>query len=379
MTKWIQGPLSAIVGLAIVASACTAVPDMPPETVTTTAPSADSRASGSQAPGEITWEVETDPLPDGRDAADDPAIWVDPADPARSVIIGTNKKGQDGLVVYDLAGGELQAIGGAAMNNVDLRPRVIVDGREMILVVASTIEDRSLELFALDPGSRELSGAGASLETGLRASGLCLYQAADDVVHAFATGGNGDVQQWRITAGSDGLDGELVRELEFDSHLEGCVVDDVTATFYLSEETRGIWRMSADPAAADDRELLDTIGAAGRLEADLEGLAIAAYDGERRFLVASSQGDDRFVVYRLNGDAAPDVVGDFTIEAPDGADDVTHTDGIDLTLLAVGPAPFDRGMLVVQDDENEQPDGGEANQNFKVIPWAVVEDRLGMP
>ena len=137
MMKWIPGPMRALVGLAIVATACTAVPDVPPEVVTSSDASADPGPSGSQAPGEITWAVETDPLPDGRDAADDPAIWVDPADPARSVIIGTNKKGQDGLVVYDLAGGELQAIGGAAMNNVDLRPRVIVDGRETILVVAS--------------------------------------------------------------------------------------------------------------------------------------------------------------------------------------------------------------------------------------------------
>src|SRR5262245_62088203 len=32
--------------------------------------------------------VETDPVPNGGDAADDPAIWVNPNDPAQSVIIG---------------------------------------------------------------------------------------------------------------------------------------------------------------------------------------------------------------------------------------------------------------------------------------------------
>src|SRR5262245_41831515 len=34
--------------------------------------------------------VETDPVPNGGDAADDPAIWVNPNDPAQSAIIGTD-------------------------------------------------------------------------------------------------------------------------------------------------------------------------------------------------------------------------------------------------------------------------------------------------
>lgn len=379
MSNRILGRIRILTGIAVVAAACTAMPKEPPEIVSPSAVSPAPGAPAGQPPGTITWAVETDPLPDGRDAADDPAIWVDPDDGARSVIIGTNKKGGDGLVVYDLGGSELESTGGAAMNNVDLRPRVLVDGQERVLVVASTIQERTLELFTLDPQTRQLSGAGASLETGIRASGVCLFQPADDLVYAFATGGNGHVQQWQLTAGSGDFDGEMVRELEFGSQLEGCVVDDATGTLYLSEETRGIWRISADPAAVDDRELLDTIGGAGGLEADIEGLAIAAYDEEQRFLVASSQGNDRFVVYRLNGAQLPDVVGDLTIAGPDDTDGVTHTDGVDLTLLAVGPAPFDRGVLVVQDDDNEEPEGGEANQNFKVISWAAVEDLLGMP
>jgi 3-phytase len=39
--------------------------------------------------------AETEPVETGGDAADDPAIWIDPTDPSRSVIIGTQK--QSGL------------------------------------------------------------------------------------------------------------------------------------------------------------------------------------------------------------------------------------------------------------------------------------------
>src|SRR3954452_24501788 len=62
---------------------------------------------------------QTDPVPHGGDAADDPAIWAHPDDPAKSLILGTDKQG--GLHVYDLDGGNLQTVAdGALPNNVDV-------------------------------------------------------------------------------------------------------------------------------------------------------------------------------------------------------------------------------------------------------------------
>ena len=71
------------------------------------------------APVVVLPTVETDPVPHGKDAADDPAIWVHPADPTQSIIIGIDKKG--GLAVYNLAGRQLQYLAGGRINNVDLR------------------------------------------------------------------------------------------------------------------------------------------------------------------------------------------------------------------------------------------------------------------
>jgi len=63
--------------------------------------------------------LETEPVASRGDAADDAAIWVNPVDPAASVIIGTDK--QRGLIVYRLDGTVVQSLPDGRMNNVDLR------------------------------------------------------------------------------------------------------------------------------------------------------------------------------------------------------------------------------------------------------------------
>ena len=80
------------------------------------------------------------------------------------------------------------------------------------------------------------------------------------------------------------------------------------------------------------------------------------------WLVASSQGDNSFAIYRLP-DMAP--AGRFRIrEGQIGS--VEDTDGIALALGDFGPA-FPGGLFVAQDGEN-QPRA----QNFKLVPWATI-------
>jgi 3-phytase len=62
--------------------------------------------------------VETTPTVHTGDSADDSAIWIHPANPSLSIIIGTDKNGS--LDVYDLSGAVLQRIP-IETNNVDLR------------------------------------------------------------------------------------------------------------------------------------------------------------------------------------------------------------------------------------------------------------------
>src|SRR5829696_5379059 len=90
--------------------------------------------------------VETTPVSHSGDAADDPAIWINPSDPARSTIIGTDKQG--GVAVYNLAGTQLEykevkyrdqtAVDRpATFNNVDIRADFPLAGQLAALVAAS--------------------------------------------------------------------------------------------------------------------------------------------------------------------------------------------------------------------------------------------------
>ena len=79
--------------------------------------------------------VETQPVASSNDAADDPAIWIHPTDPAKSLVIGTDKK--RGLDVYDLSGKRVQSLPDGRMNNVDLRYGFLLDGAEVAIVAAT--------------------------------------------------------------------------------------------------------------------------------------------------------------------------------------------------------------------------------------------------
>src|SRR4029453_3449971 len=74
----IPGPALVCVGLLLLPPGCTARGPRGPSTA---------------GQGGVVASAETDPVPHDGDAAHDPAIWVHPNDPGRSVILGTDKKG----------------------------------------------------------------------------------------------------------------------------------------------------------------------------------------------------------------------------------------------------------------------------------------------
>ena len=287
--------------------------------------------------------------PPARDDADDPAIWTHPSDPARSVVIGTDKDA--GLHVYDLEGGELQFVSGIKPNNVDVRGDI---------VVAADDSPGSLLVYRIDPETRRLRRL-AEFPTKVDAHGLCLYRSAGGPLFAFANDLRGRVEQWELTETGDAVDGRPVRSWDHGGAVEGCVVDDEAGLLYLGEEERGVWRYGAAPHdAVEDPKLVDRTGD-GRLEADVEGLTILAAPDGRGLLIVSSQGDDHFAAYRRDG--ANEFVGRFRVAGGD-VDGCEDTDGIELTTTALGPN-FPRGLFVCQDGR----DGGSKDQtNFKLVP-----------
>src|SRR5450830_1857111 len=96
---------------------------------------------------EVAAQRQTDPVGRQGDAADDPAIWIHPEQPAQSRVLGTNKK--QGLLAYDLDGKLLQELAVGRLNNVDVRPNFKLGQQTVDLAVASNRDHNSLSLFSI--------------------------------------------------------------------------------------------------------------------------------------------------------------------------------------------------------------------------------------
>ena len=320
--------------------------------------------------------VETTPVETGGDAADDPAIWINPVDPAQSVVIGTQK--QSGLYVYDLDGKVLQFLPDGRMNNVDLRNGFRLGGRDVTLVTASNRTTKGISIYALDPATRKLTDVADGLQdTGLKDPyGLCMYRSAKTKkTFVFVNQTDGQMRQWELVATPAGkVRAKLVRDLPFATQVEGCVADDATGMLYTGEEDVGIWREGAEPRGGPARNMLVKVTDNPALKDDMEGIGLYAMDGGKGYLVVSSQGNDSYAVFRREGDNA--YVGSFRIGADmaAGIDGVSETDGLDVTSLSAGPA-FPHGLMVAQDGRNVSP---PEHQNFKLVPWERVAKALGL-
>lgn len=308
--------------------------------------------------------VETEPVKRSGDAADDPAIWVHPTKPEMSTVIATDKQG--GLVVYDLAGKELQYLTDGRPDNVDLRDGFRLGEQTVSLVTAGNRTDNTIAIYRVNAETRMLENVAARKIQTLPVYGSCMYRSAKTgKFYYFANSKSGAVEQWELfDNGSGKVDARRVRTFKVGSVTEGCVADDETGDFYLSEEAVGIWKFGAEPDAGDARTQIDRTGAGGHLAADVEGLTIVYGKDGKGWLIASSQGTHSYVVYRREG--KNEYVRTFRIGNGNGVDSVEETDGIDATAANLGPA-FPHGVFVAQDGFNDK-----GNQNFKLVPLNLI-------
>ncbi|MEV0593307.1 phytase [Nonomuraea cavernae] len=179
------------------------------------------------------------------------------------------------------------------------------------------------------------------------------------------------------------------------AQVEGMVVDQQTDVLYAAQEDVGIWRMRADltgtpvlfdkvrefgvPGTYDPETEECTPGAdpgygGRRLTADAEGLTIYYRDDRKGYLLASSQGDNTFAVYRKEGANA--YLGQFRVGELDGVDGVEHSDGS--TVLNVPLGDFDEGVFIAHDGENTPAVADRENTNFKFTKWDAIAGELDL-
>jgi 3-phytase len=268
--------------------------------------------------------AETPDLVAGKgDDADDVAIHPS------GYVIGTSKNRRGGLEVYDTDGRRVQWLPLGETNNVDLRGD---------LVVSSNRGRERIDVLAFRRGRVRLV---RSIPVPFEPYGICMV--GDTVV--VTAGGTGRVEQYTLA-------GRRLRRLTgIAGQAEGCVADDAGNALYVGEEDRGIWRFPADPRGSRAGRLIDTVE--GNLSADVEGLTFV-----RGRLIASSQGDSTFAVYRKDR-----LVATFRVVDGNGIDGASKTDGVDASAAV--------DLLVVHDNDNP---GGESS-NYKLVRLSALFGR----
>lgn len=390
-------------------------------------------ASPVQAAEPVTAILETPALWSEDDAdADDPAIWVNEADPADSLVITTAKEA--GLYVYDLQGNELQHIdprpapgeddAPGRYNNVDLIENFKLDGERVDLAVASDRGMDNLGIFKIEDGqlvdvTDENAGtiftdSQEEINGEHTAYGLTTWQSRSGAYALVSRNSETEVALLKLVAENDKVSWQKIRTLELPAffelpngddwttcddpgqyaQVEGMAVDEATGTAYLGQELVGIWKVSAD--LKGEPELVDTaveFGVPGVynpdtdeceygpdpgyggdvLHTDIEGLTIYSTGHGTGYLLASSQGDNTYAVYNLRGSNS--YVGSFAI-ASGPVDSTQHSDGADVVNV---PLPgYPGGLLVVQDGDNTPEGTEESSTNFKYLSWQAVAENLNL-
>ena len=353
--------LSAL-ALTLALGACATIPigyepieDMPPET--------------DMSVPAVMARVETASVESSGDAADDPAFWINAADPAASLILGTDK--QAGLYAYDLDGNVPQFLPSGALNNVDVRQGVTVDGWTGDLAAATNRTDNSITLFTIFTNGT-LTEAGRIEAARKEPYGFCMGY-MDNTVLLTVTHKGGEVDLFRLDSIKEKVTGTLLQTVSMGGQLEGCVFDEENDTLFVGEEEAGITRFDLDPATdapLTNGRRVDEIGSGTGLAVDVEGLTLYRTSETGGYLLASSQGNNTFAVYDRETD---EFLGRFRIETDteSGIDGAEETDGIDATSIALPGYP--KGVFVVQDGYNDPV--GET-QNYKYVDWRDIEAAL---
>ena len=307
------------------------------------------------------------------DAADDPEIWVDPTDPSRAVILGTDK--QAGLYAYGLDGQVLSFIPDGRLNNVDLRGGFPTPWGERVLVAASDRDRMGAALYLMHPTTFELTPWGLAPLDLSEPYGLCMGRRGDAWL-VFVNSTDGQVRQLNVSAGPDGAP-VVVEERRFavPTQPEGCAVDDARGRLYLGEEAAGIWRFNTAPLGPHEGRLIEA-APSDRLVPDVEGMTLLHERDGAAWLIVSSQGDSAFAVYRADGPDL-DYRGRFSVHPAHGVDAVTGTDGVAALGGQVGP--YGSGLVVMQDDADtpgEALESRRVQQNFKLVDWAEIRRAL---
>lgn len=287
---------------------------------------------------------------------DDPAIWINPENPANSLIIGTDKDVDGALYVFDLQGRVVRdkvVRGLLRPNNVDIAQNVFVGGERVDVAVVSERYAQRLRIYRL-PDMAPVDGGGIPVFEGERARevmGVALYtRPSDGALFAIVSRSDsfapndGYLHQYRLADDGTGmLRGHFTRafgQWSGEKEIEAIAVDNERGHVYYSDETWGIHKYLADPLAEDAEDELALFGQQDFTE-DHEGIAVYKREDGSGYLLISDQQANRFNIYAREGSADNPDEHRLLASVPVAAMD---SDGSDIT--AVELPGFPGGLFV---------------------------------
>lgn len=315
---------------------------------------------------QVMADIETEPVSANEfdDAADDPAIWFNKADPSKSVVFGSNKKG--GIVAYNILGEKNQYYAVGNVNNVDVTYDFQHNESVIDILGGSNRSSQGIDLFEIkeDGSLNDLSQGRFLMDTTIVDDiyGFCFGKGQDGKSYVFINGKNGLIRQYQLVSQGGMVELKLVREIQVDSQPEGMVVSQGRQTIFIGEEAKGIWMVDMHPDSTTKILVPGSGEDNENIKFDIEGLTILNANG-KEWLIASSQGNFSYAVFDMANDYK--YLGSFVISNGETIDGAEETDGIDVISDSLSEQ-FPKGIFIAQDGFNY--DGEKQKpQNFKIV------------
>lgn len=290
---------------------------------------------------------------------DDPAIWIHPTDPDRSLILGTDKGDENGgLYVFDLEGklDSTRSVSGLKRpNNVDIEYGLKAGDSTIDIAVMTERGRNMIRVFRL-PDMKVLDRGGIPVfeKDSFRAPmGIGLYKRpTDHAVFAYVGRKTGPSQGYlaiyQLLVDSDNMvSTQLIKHRGNFSgmkEIEAICIDDSLGYVYYSDEMAGIRKYYADPDSSDE-ELAFWGGE--HFKEDLEGISLLATGPGKGYLLVSDQQVNAFQVFSRKGTGSNPHkhvhLGTFYTMT-------NESDGSETTVRSLGK-PFEKGLFVAMSDD----------------------------
>jgi 3-phytase len=303
---------------------------------------------------------------------DDPAIWIHPTDPAKSLIIGTDKEEDGALYVFNLDGkiDQQRTVHGLRRpNNVDVEYGLVLNGTETDIAVTTERLENKIRVFSL-PDMKPVDNGGIEVfvnETLRAPMGIALYKRpSDGSIYAIVgrkEGPTDGTYLWQYLLQDDGTGNvKAIKVREFGlwsgvKEIEAIAVDDPLGYVYYSDENVGIRKYYADPDVKDANAELALFGTEG-FTGDQEGISIYQVNDGTGYILVSDQQVNKFNIYKREGE--PENPHDHQLVKTISVS-TNESDGSDVTNVSLNKN-FPAGLFVAMSD----------NRTFQFYSWIDI-------